>query len=141
MICAHCSKTRNRTPKIVHDWKTTTDIASQHWAATRCAAPIPDGVTDTMLLSYAINPTHATQSLVDVVARSGQSVPVSLAGAAHAIQTLLPTLRAQVAELSKSSLFTRPIDLPPRTGSLPNGTRRRSRKSRCPRRAITALRG
>jgi DNA polymerase-1 len=51
-----------------------------------------------MLLSYALNPTHSTQSLVDVVARSGQSVPTSLAGAAHSIQTLLPTLKSHVDE-------------------------------------------
>jgi len=96
-------------PKIIHDWKTT-----QHRLAglgTTLRGPIPNGVTDTMLLSYAINPTHATQSLVDVVARSGQSVPVSLAGAAHAIQTLLPLLRAQVAEHKVESVYET-IDLP-----------------------------
>ena len=92
-------------PKIVHDWKTT-----QHRLAA-LGTTLRGPITDTMLLSYAINPTHATQSLVDVVARSGQSVPVSLAGAAHAIQTLVPTLRAQVEEHKLTSVYET-IDLP-----------------------------
>ena len=35
-------------------------------------------VDDTMLLSYALNPTHATQSLADVAARNSQPAPSSL---------------------------------------------------------------
>ena len=92
-------------PKTIHDWKTT-----QHrLAASGVTLRGPTG--DTMLLSYALNPTHATQTLVDVVARSGQSVPTSLAGAAHSIQTLLPTLRAQVEEQKLTSVYET-IDLP-----------------------------
>jgi hypothetical protein len=60
---------RRQVPKIVHDWKT----ALHRLAALGCHSARP--ITDTMLLSYALNPTHATQTLVDVVARSGQSVP------------------------------------------------------------------
>jgi DNA polymerase-1 len=92
-------------PKIVHDWKT----ALHRLAALGITLRGP--VTDTMLLSYALNPTHATQTLVDVVARSGQSVPSSLAGAAHAIQTLVPTLRAQAEEQKLTSVYEQ-IDLP-----------------------------
>lgn len=92
-------------PKIIHDWKTTLHRLAAFAIALR------GPVTDTMLLSYAVNPTHATQSLVDVVARSGQSVPVSLAGAAHAIQALAPALRAQVAEHNLASVYET-IDLP-----------------------------
>jgi DNA polymerase-1 len=95
--------------KIIHDWKTT-----QHRLAAlgiTMRGPIPSGITDTMLLSYAVNPTHATQTLIDVVARSGQSVPVSLAGAAHAIRTLVPTLHAQVEEHHVTSVYET-IDLP-----------------------------
>jgi DNA polymerase-1 len=41
-------------------------------------------VDDTMLLSYALNPTHATQSLADVAARHGQPASSSLAaGRSH----------------------------------------------------------
>jgi DNA polymerase-1 len=91
--------------KTVHDWKTI----SHRLAALGVNLRGP--VADTMLLSYALNPTHATQTLVDVVARSGQSVPVSLAGAAHSIQTLLPTLRAQGEEQKLTSVYET-IDLP-----------------------------
>jgi DNA polymerase-1 len=91
--------------KIVHDKK-----ATQHRLAD-LGVTLRGPVTDTMLLSYALNPTHATQTLVDVVARSGQSVPVSLAGAAHAIQALAPTLRAHVEEQNLTSVYET-IDLP-----------------------------
>jgi DNA polymerase-1 len=91
--------------KIVHDWKTT-----EHRLDT-LGANLRGPVEDTMLLSYALNPTHTTQSLVDVVARSGQSVPTSLAGAAHAIQNLLPILRAHVEEQKLTSVYET-IDLP-----------------------------
>jgi DNA polymerase-1 len=92
-------------PKTIHDWKTT-----QHRLAA-LGVTLRGPVADTMLLSYALNPTHATQTLVDVVARSGQSVPTSLPGAAHSIQTLLPTLRAQVEEQKLTSVYET-IDLP-----------------------------
>jgi DNA polymerase I len=91
--------------KMVHDWKATSHRLDDLGVVLR--GPI----ADTMLLSYALNPTHATQTLVDVVARSGQSVPVSLAGAAHSIQTLLPTLRAHVEEQKLASVYET-IDLP-----------------------------
>ena len=91
--------------KSAHDAKTT-----MHRVAA-LGVTLRGPIVDTMLLSYALNPTHATQSLVDVVARSGQSVPVSLAGAAHAIQTLAPTLRAYVEEQKLTSVYET-IDLP-----------------------------
>jgi len=94
-----------KVSKTVHDWKTTSHRLVDLGVALR--GPI----ADTMLLSYALNPTHSTQTLVDVVARSGQSVPVSLAGAAHAIQTLLPSLRADVEEHKLTSVYET-IDLP-----------------------------
>ena len=93
------------TPKTVHDWKTTLHKLETLGATMR------GPVTDTMLLSYAVNPTHSTQTLVDVVARSGQSVPVTLAGAAHAIQTLVPSLQSQVEEHKVTSVYET-IDLP-----------------------------
>ena len=42
-------------------------------------------VDDRMLLSYALNPTHTTQSLADVAARHNQPAPTSLPAAAAAI--------------------------------------------------------
>jgi len=94
-----------KIPKTVHDWKTTSHRLADLGVTLR------GPVADTMLLSYVLNPTHATQTLVDVVARSGQSVPVSLAGAAHSIQTLLPTLRLQAEEQKLTSVYET-IDLP-----------------------------
>jgi len=94
-----------RVSKIAHDWKT----ALHRFAALGVTLRGP--VSDTMLLSYAVNPTHTTQTLVDVIARSGQGVPTSLAGAAHAVQNLLPSLRAQVEENAVSSVYET-IDLP-----------------------------
>jgi DNA polymerase-1 len=92
-------------PKSVHDWKTTLHRLSDLGIA------LHGPVADIMLLSYALNSTHATQTLVDVVARSGQTVPTSLAGAAHSIQTLLPTLRQQVEDQQLTSVYET-IDLP-----------------------------
>jgi DNA polymerase-1 len=92
-------------PKIAHDWKT-----ALHRFST-LGINLQGAVSDTMLLSYAVNPTHTTQTLVDVVARSGQAVPASLAGAAHAVQSLLPTLRKQVEEHHLTSVYET-IDLP-----------------------------
>jgi DNA polymerase-1 len=92
-------------PKIVHDWKTALH------RLTSLEVSLYGHISDTMLLSYALNPTHSTQSLVDVVARSGQSVPTSLAGAAHSIQTLLPTLKSHAAEQDLIKVYGT-IDLP-----------------------------
>ncbi len=92
-------------PKTVHDWK-----ATLHRLAT-LGISLQGPIADTMLLSYALNPTHTTQTLVDVVARSGQAVPTSLAGAAHSIQALLPVLRRQVEEQKLTSVYET-IDLP-----------------------------
>jgi len=92
-------------PKIAHDWKTALHRFAELGVTLRGA------VTDTMLLSYAVNPTHSTQTLVDVVARSGQGVPSSLPGAAHAVQALVPTLRKQVEEHKLTPVYET-IDLP-----------------------------
>jgi DNA polymerase-1 len=92
-------------PKTVHDWKT-----ALHRLAP-LGIPLRGAVADTMLMSYALNPTHTTQTLVDVAARAGQPVPSTLAGAAHAIQTLLPALQAQVEEQKLIPVYET-IDLP-----------------------------
>jgi len=92
-------------PKIVHDWKSVLHHLENLGISLR--GPI----TDTMLLSYALNPTHASQTLVDVVARSGQPVPTSLPGAAHAIQNLAEPLR-QGAEEQKLTSVYQTIDHP-----------------------------
>lgn len=92
-------------PKIVHDWKAVLHHLGEREITLR--GPI----TDTMLLSYALNPTHSSHTLVDVVARSGQSVPTSLAGAAHAIQSLAPSFTPEVEAHRLTSVY-QTIDLP-----------------------------
>jgi DNA polymerase-1 len=64
-----------------------------------------------MLLSYALNPTHTTQTLADVAARHNQSSPSSLPAAAAATQTLVPSLRDEAERLGVLSLY-HDIDLP-----------------------------
>jgi DNA polymerase-1 len=92
-------------PKTTHDWKS----ASHSLAAL--GVTLRGRVDDTMLLSYALNPTHATQTLADVVARSGQPVPTSLAASAHAIATIYPALRQEVSSHNLADVYEK-IDLP-----------------------------
>jgi len=68
-------------------------------------------VDDAMLLSYALNPTHTTQTLADVAARHNQSAPSSLPAAAVATQALVTDLRAE-AERSNVTKVYEDIDLP-----------------------------
>ncbi|MGB7548561.1 MAG: 5'-3' exonuclease H3TH domain-containing protein, partial [Terracidiphilus sp.] len=77
-------------PKRVHDWKLALHVLSGPGVTLR------GSVDDTMLLSYALNPTHATQSLADVAASHGQAPPSTLAAGAAAIHALAPSLRAEV---------------------------------------------
>ncbi|MGA3080675.1 MAG: DNA polymerase I [Terracidiphilus sp.] len=76
--------------KQTHDWKSALHLLSAQSVAPRGA------VDDTMLLSYALNPTHATQSLADVAARQGQPAPSSLAAGAASIHAMVPVLKAEV---------------------------------------------
>jgi DNA polymerase-1 len=64
-----------------------------------------------MLLSYALNPTHATQALADVAARHGQNPPSTLAAAAAAIDALIPGLRSEADHNGVARVYTE-IDLP-----------------------------
>ncbi len=68
-------------------------------------------VDDAMLLSYALNPTHTTQTLADVAARHNQSAPNSLPAAAATTQALVTDLRAE-AERSNVTKVYEDIDLP-----------------------------
>jgi DNA polymerase-1 len=91
--------------KQTHDWKTALHLLTAQGVAL-CGA-----VDDTMLLSYALNPTHTTQSLADVAARHGQPAPSTLAAAAAAIHALVPALRAEVEKTGVARVYTE-IDLP-----------------------------
>jgi DNA polymerase I len=68
-------------------------------------------VDDAMLLSYALNPTHTTQTLADVAARHNQSAPNSLPAAAATTLALLNDLRPEVDRCKVTSVYET-IDLP-----------------------------
>lgn len=92
-------------PKRVHDWKTALHALREH-GIELCGA-----VDDTMLLSYALNPTHSTQSIADVAARHGHAPPASLSSAAVTVNSLVPELRNHADDCRVTSVYTK-IDLP-----------------------------
>jgi DNA polymerase-1 len=92
-------------PKRTHDWK-----SALHLLAAQ-GIQLSGAVDDTMLLSYALNPTHATQLLADVAARHGQAAPATLAAGAAAIQALVPALLAEVEKAGVERVYKQ-IDLP-----------------------------
>jgi DNA polymerase I len=91
--------------KRVHDLKLALHVLGGLDVSMRGA------VDDSMLLSYGLNPTHATQSLADVAARHNQPAPASLPAAAAATQALIPLLRDE-AERSNVTRVYEDIDLP-----------------------------
>jgi DNA polymerase-1 len=92
-------------PKRVHDWKLALHVLGEMGVALR--GPIDDS----MLLSYALNPTHSTQALADVVARSGNALPDSLAASAAAIHALVPALRKEAEKAGVLRVYI-DFDLP-----------------------------
>jgi DNA polymerase-1 len=92
-------------PKQTHDWKSALHLLTAQGVVLRGA------IDDTMLLSYALNPTHATQSLADVAARHSQSAPSTPATGAAAIRALVPALLAEVDKAGVGRVYHQ-IDLP-----------------------------
>jgi DNA polymerase I len=92
-------------PKRAHDMKLALHVLGGLGVELR------GSVDDTMLLSYALNPTHATQSLADVAARHGQPAPANVGAGAATIQVLVPAL-IECAEQDGVSRVYREIDLP-----------------------------
>ena len=92
-------------PKRVHDLKLALHVLGEMGVALR------GPVDDSMLLSYALNPTHSTQALADVAARNGQPPPVSLPAAAAAVHALVPALREEAEKSGVLRVYT-DIDLP-----------------------------
>ncbi len=92
-------------PKRVHDWKLALHVLSEMGVTLR------GPVDDSMLLSYALNPTHSTQALADVAARHGQPPPNSLPASAAAVHALVPALRDEAERSSVLRVYT-DIDLP-----------------------------
>ncbi len=93
------------TPKLAHDLKLALHVLHEDGVELRGT------VDDSMLLSYALNTTHATQSLADVAARHNQMAPSSLPAAAAAIHALVPALRDEADKAGVSRVYTE-IDLP-----------------------------
>jgi DNA polymerase-1 len=93
------------TPKRVHDMKTAMHVLHAQGIELRGA------VEDTMLLSYALNPTNSSLSIADVAARHGHAPPASLTSAAAIVKALIPALQADAAEHNVTSVYTN-IDLP-----------------------------
>ena len=92
-------------PKRVHDMKTA--MHALHVQGIELGGP----VEDTMLLSYALNPTNSSLSIADVAARHGHAPPASVTSAAAIVNALVPALRADVEEHNVASVYT-DIDLP-----------------------------
>ncbi|MGD0740332.1 MAG: DNA polymerase I [Terracidiphilus sp.] len=91
--------------KRVHDWKLALHVLGEMGVALR------GPVDDSMLLSYALNPTHSTQSLADVAARSSQPPPDSLPASAAAVHALVPALREEAEKAGVLRVYA-DIDLP-----------------------------
>jgi DNA polymerase-1 len=94
-------------PKQTHDWKTALHLLIAQGVALHGA------VDDTMLLSYALNPTHSTQALADVAARHSQPAPSTLAAAAVAIRALIPLLKAEVEKAGLVRVYEMDLALAP----------------------------
>ncbi len=91
-------------PKLVHDLKAVLRALAPH------GVTLGGAITDVMLQSYLINPTHSSHTLIDIAARStsrallhqptkeNPSDPARLPEAAAAIARLSATLSPQLAE-------------------------------------------
>jgi len=93
--------------KKTHDWKSALHLLTAQGVTLRGM------VDDSMLLSYALNPTHATQTLADVAARHSQAAPFSLAAGAAAIRALVPALKAEVEKGGLEQVYEMDLHLAP----------------------------
>ncbi len=92
-------------PKRIHDLKLVLHVLGG------LGVDLQGRVDDSMLLSYALNPTNTTQTLADVAVRHNQPAPQSLPAAAVVTQALISDLRIE-AERSKVTSVYEKIDLP-----------------------------
>ena len=97
----------------------------------RMGVALRGAVDDTMLLSYALNPTHATQALADVAARHGQPAP------SRCRRPPPPFMRSfrRCAKRRKTGVerVYREIDLPLAPVLYPHGAGRRPHRHGCAR--------
>ena len=92
-------------PKRVHDLKLAMHVLCG------LEVDLKGKVDDAMLLSYALNPTHTTQTLADVAARHNQPAPGSLPSAAATTQVLVTDLRMEAERCNVAKVYE-DIDLP-----------------------------
>ena len=92
-------------PKRAHDMKAA--MHALHAQGVELCGP----VEDTMLLSYALNPTNSSLAIADVAARHGHAPPASLTSAAAIVNALVPSLRVDAEAHRVTSVYT-DIDLP-----------------------------
>jgi DNA polymerase-1 len=97
--------------KQTHDWKSALHLLTAQGIQLHGAPALREVVDDTMLLSYALNPTHSSQSLADVAARHSQPAPSTLAAAAADLRALVPALKAEVEKAGVQRVYEE-IDLP-----------------------------
>jgi DNA polymerase I len=92
-------------PKRIHDLKLALHVL--------CGLEIDlrGKIDDSMLLSYALNPTQTAQTLADVAARHNQTAPASLPTSAAATQALVLDLLAEAERSNVTSVYET-IDLP-----------------------------
>jgi DNA polymerase-1 len=100
-------------PKQTHDWKAALHLLTAQGIQLHGAPALREVVDDTMLLSYALNPTHSTQSLADVAARHSQPAPVTLAAGASAIRSLVPALKTEVENAGLQRIYEMDLALAP----------------------------
>ncbi len=93
--------------KQTHDCKTALHLL------TAQGVHLQGALDDSMLLSYALNPTHATQALADVAARQSQPAPSTLAAGAAAIRALLPALKSEVEKGGLQQVYAMDLQLAP----------------------------
>ncbi len=91
-------------PKLLHDWK------RRFTSSARRELQLRGAVEDTMLLSYALNPTHTTQTLADVAAQSRRGRSRVPAAAARSFTLSFPASalkrrNRRHANLSRRSIF------------------------------------
>ncbi len=102
-------------PRTTHDAKSLlhrlTAADSTLADALLAEAMLAQPIEDTMLLSWLLNPTHATQSLADVAARNAAPPITTPATAARAIAALHPALLAEAQRNGLLSVY-REMDLP-----------------------------
>ena len=120
-------------PKRVHDWKLSLHVLGD------MGVTLHGPVDDSMLLSYALNPTHTTQSLADVAARHGQPPPASLPAARRGHPRARPRAARRSGEVWRPTRLRRHRPAS-RARALSHGASRRPHRQSCARQPFGEVR-